>query len=196
MLDIVRLIRYNSLNDWQPLIKITYFKANIISDSKHPLLELLAFSKMDSFIDMDNFKIFLKIKEALAGDGKSPLLVNDDGIRAGFNESLANTDDLYDDQTEVIAGIISVWSVSTTLPLLNDLNEHKHTADIAHYYSGNMKDAQLFFENINEFTADMPQASAAAALAVLNDWSNTAALFVNVDELKSALQLQASPKAE
>lgn len=160
-----------------------------MSNEKHPLLDLLDLTSLNSFLAVDNFKFFTKLKTALELDKQ--IVVEFDSEEASFEESITSTSELFQRDDMVLNAIIEAWANSTTSYLLSALNEHQGEAELTLNYEGWLSEAQMTFDDINEYVAgidsDFLSDNITDIKEVLEEWKNTVAVISNTDELIAAL---------
>ena len=151
------------------------------------LTNLLNYIDLGAFLSERNFTAFKKIETALLADNKT---VMDEGNGdAYFHKPLVNTDDVHENQNMFLHSLISGWVNSVTQPLIEELTDaiNSDTSGLAIYLDGDLESAELYFDSIDEFLAEVEPDEVDEVKEVLEDWSNTIAIIANSDLLVSGL---------
>lgn len=155
-------------------------------NDSHPLLELLEATSHDVFLKPYNYNFFLQLKGALARDGKGTFLKYEDPI--ALNNPIANTVDLYKNQTDALLAIIASWSVSVMTPLVKNLNLISDDEKIHIHYDGDLTTGMLYFSNFELYVAQMDDEQREAAGRILGGYGHSKQFIGNITEFEELLE--------
>ena len=158
-----------------------------MSDTTHPLLEILHLSNLNMFKHHTNFELFTTLKGALEKDGMSSN--SDEAVDAMFPQAVLGTDDLLRNEGSVLRAIIEGWALGVLTPLLEQLNAYnENSEDLTISMEGYLHDATLCFDgDIEEYVEDLDPSILSDFKEVCTEWEHTLNVIVNSSDLLAAV---------
>lgn len=152
----------------------------------HPLLRLLGHTDIGTWLYSQPLVFFTELEAALIADNKS---LDDTGEHeAMFKKPIADTGDIFQNQSNVIFSMVEGWTLSVMNPLLEDIKNCTDIKGVLYLtFESDGCDIILSFDNIESFTQKLEPNNVDDLKAVLAAWSNSAALIDNLDEFNDAL---------
>lgn len=175
---------YMVLYTHQPNTTKEYMMEN--KETTPAIIRLMQHTDLSLFLNEGNLGLFTKLEAALIEDGKAVVCFG--GYQESFGD-ISNTEDLYDNQSDILSAMITAWAKSVLGDFVKGLNDAvSDSLDIATDTSGGVYCMMLEFSGLDDYINDLDEDNAGDVAQLLNEWENSSNVIINIDELKSALQ--------
>ena len=154
-------------------------------DTTPAIIRLMQHTDLSLFLNDGNLGLFTKLEAALIEDDKSVVCFG--GYQEGFGD-ISNTEDLYDNQSDILSAMITAWAKSVLGDFVKSLNDAvSDSLDITTDTSGGVYCMMLEFSGLDDYISGIDEDNAGDVTKVLDEWKHSSELIINIDELRSAL---------
>lgn len=158
-----------------------------MSDTIHPLVQLCNDTNLKMFVERNNYELYTRLKAALEKDGHDTFVRDD--IDSPFPKALVGTNDMMEQEGDVLRAMIDSWTQGVLAPMLERLNAYNEDSeDLTISMEGYLYDATLCFDgDPEEFMHNLNISIMPAFKEVCDDWKHTLDLIVNFSDLTDAV---------
>ena len=158
-----------------------------MSDTIHPLVQLCNDTNLKMFVERSNYELYTRLKAALEKDGHDTFVRDD--IDSPFPKALVGTNDMMEQEGDVLRAMIDSWAQGVLAPMLERLNAYnKDSEDLTISMEGYLHDATLCFDgDLEEFMENLEISIMPDFKEVCDDWKHTLDLIVNFGDMVNAV---------